>query len=250
MRARERELLEAHHWGGPAPGRLPSGARRDLRHRVRRADVCPARRHHRPAADPGVPGRGRDGAQPHQQGQGRGARSTTSTAPAPGPCCAWCSSPSSSSTRCCSPSTSLQTARRSSRRILPTRCSARWGVARRLRAQRRRLLRARRGACRRRGRCCTAERAALVTARPIAVAGALPAAAARRPRGLIGLANVLLPGKGLKQGPFVSEQELLGIVEAAAEDEVIEHEERELIESSSSSATRWPARSWCPGPTW
>jgi putative hemolysin len=50
-------------------------------------------------------------------------------------------------------------------------------------------------------------------------------------RGLIGLTNVLLPGRGLKQGPFVSEQELLGIVEAAAEDEVIEHEERELIES-------------------
>jgi len=50
-------------------------------------------------------------------------------------------------------------------------------------------------------------------------------------RGLIGLTNVLLPGKGLKEGPFVSEQELLGIVEAAAEDEVIEHEERELIES-------------------
>ena len=50
-------------------------------------------------------------------------------------------------------------------------------------------------------------------------------------RALIGLTNVLLPGKGLKQGPFVSEQELLGIVEAAAEDEVIEREERELIES-------------------
>ena len=48
---------------------------------------------------------------------------------------------------------------------------------------------------------------------------------------LIGLTNVLLPGKGLKQGPFVSEQELLGIVDAAADDEVIEHEERELIES-------------------
>ena len=42
---------------------------------------------------------------------------------------------------------------------------------------------------------------------------------------------MLLPGKGLKEGPFVSEQELLGIVEAAADDEVIEHEERELIES-------------------
>src|SRR6476619_7279658 len=49
--------------------------------------------------------------------------------------------------------------------------------------------------------------------------------------GLIGLANVLLPGKGLKEGPFVSEKELLGIVGAAADDEVIEHEERELIES-------------------
>jgi putative hemolysin len=42
---------------------------------------------------------------------------------------------------------------------------------------------------------------------------------------------VLLPGKGLKQGPFVSEQELLGIVGAAAADDVIEHDERELIES-------------------
>ena len=50
-------------------------------------------------------------------------------------------------------------------------------------------------------------------------------------RGLIWLSNVLLPGKGLKQGPFVSEQELLGIVEAAAQDDVIEHDERELIES-------------------
>ena len=42
---------------------------------------------------------------------------------------------------------------------------------------------------------------------------------------------MIIPGKGLKKGPFVSEQELLGIVEAAAEDEVIEHEERQLIES-------------------
>jgi putative hemolysin len=50
-------------------------------------------------------------------------------------------------------------------------------------------------------------------------------------RGLIGLTNILIPGRGLKQGPFVSEQELLGIVGAAADDDVIEHEERELIES-------------------
>lgn len=48
---------------------------------------------------------------------------------------------------------------------------------------------------------------------------------------LITLTNVLIPGKGLEQGPFVSEQELLGIVGAAAEDEVIEDDERDLIES-------------------
>lgn len=50
-------------------------------------------------------------------------------------------------------------------------------------------------------------------------------------RGLIGLTNIIIPGKGLAQGPFVGEQEFLGIVEAAAEEEIIEHEERELIES-------------------
>jgi putative hemolysin len=50
-------------------------------------------------------------------------------------------------------------------------------------------------------------------------------------QGLIAFANWILPGKGIKEGPFVSERELLGIVEAAANDEVIEHEERELIES-------------------
>lgn len=48
---------------------------------------------------------------------------------------------------------------------------------------------------------------------------------------LISLTNVIVKGKGLKQGPFVSEQELLGIVEAAMQDSVIEVEERDLIES-------------------
>lgn len=74
------------------------------------------------------------------------------------------------------------------------------------------------------------ERAGLATARPTAWLVSFPPLRLIS-RGLIGLTNVLIPGKGLKQGPFVSEQELLGIVEAAAEDEVIEHEERELIES-------------------
>ena len=73
------------------------------------------------------------------------------------------------------------------------------------------------------------ERAALVSTGPTAALVGFPPLQLIS-RALIGLTNVLLPGKGLKQGPFVSEQELLGIVEAAAEDEVIEHEERELIE--------------------
>ena len=50
-------------------------------------------------------------------------------------------------------------------------------------------------------------------------------------RGLIGLSNIILPGKGLKRGPFVSEEELLATVDVALEDDVIEHEERALIHS-------------------
>ena len=50
-------------------------------------------------------------------------------------------------------------------------------------------------------------------------------------KGLISITNVIVKGKGLAQGPFISEQEFLGMVEAAAKDSVIEHEERELIES-------------------
>lgn len=74
------------------------------------------------------------------------------------------------------------------------------------------------------------EKAALLAARPVwALANFWPLQMVSR--GLISLTNVIVKGKGLQQGPFVSEQELLGIVEAAAQDEVIEHEERELIES-------------------
>jgi CBS domain containing-hemolysin-like protein len=74
------------------------------------------------------------------------------------------------------------------------------------------------------------DRAALATAGPTLALVSFPPLRLIS-NALIGLANVLMPGKGLKQGPFVSERELLGIVEAAAQDEVIEHEERELIES-------------------
>ncbi len=50
-------------------------------------------------------------------------------------------------------------------------------------------------------------------------------------RGLIGLANVLLPGRGLKEGPFVSEEEIRQMADVAADEEAIERDERKLIHS-------------------
>ena len=48
-------------------------------------------------------------------------------------------------------------------------------------------------------------------------------------RGLIGLTNVILPGKGLQEGPFVSEEELLAMADQAADAFVIEADERVFI---------------------
>ncbi len=48
---------------------------------------------------------------------------------------------------------------------------------------------------------------------------------------LIGIGNVITPGKGLKSGPFVSEDELRAMVDEAEREEVIEDEEREMIQS-------------------
>jgi CBS domain containing-hemolysin-like protein len=50
-------------------------------------------------------------------------------------------------------------------------------------------------------------------------------------RGLIGLANLLLPGKGLKRGPFVTEDDVRAAADVAAEEQEIEREERRLIHS-------------------
>lgn len=50
-------------------------------------------------------------------------------------------------------------------------------------------------------------------------------------RGLIGLANVVLPGRGLREGPFVTEEEIRTMADVAADEEVIEREERKLIHS-------------------
>ena len=50
-------------------------------------------------------------------------------------------------------------------------------------------------------------------------------------RALIGIANILLPGKGLKQGPFVSEEDIRSMAEVGHEEGSIEPHERELIHS-------------------
>jgi hypothetical protein len=72
------------------------------------------------------------------------------------------------------------------------------------------------------------ERAALLTAPLVETVGKIlrwPA------RGLIGVANIILPGKGLAKGPFVTEEELLAIAGEAVQNAVIEESELDLIES-------------------
>jgi CBS domain containing-hemolysin-like protein len=49
--------------------------------------------------------------------------------------------------------------------------------------------------------------------------------------GLIAVSNLFLPGKGIRQGPYVSEEELLAMADVAAREDVIEREERRLIHS-------------------
>ncbi len=72
------------------------------------------------------------------------------------------------------------------------------------------------------------ERAALLSARPVAAIAAFPPLRLIS-RGLIGLTNVILPGKGLKQGPFVSEEEILALADVAVEESVLDADERRLI---------------------
>lgn len=71
------------------------------------------------------------------------------------------------------------------------------------------------------------ERAALLTAPLVQFCGRVLRLLAR---GLIGVANVLLPGKGLRAGPFVTEEEIIALAEEAAEAGGIEESERVLIQ--------------------
>jgi CBS domain containing-hemolysin-like protein len=72
------------------------------------------------------------------------------------------------------------------------------------------------------------ERAALFSAPIVAFVGRVFRLVARL---LIGLTNVILPGKGLKKGPFVTEEEVLAVADEAAEAGGIDQSERELISS-------------------
>ncbi len=74
------------------------------------------------------------------------------------------------------------------------------------------------------------ERAALVVAPVVSAIVRFPPVRIVA-RGLIVLSNVIVPGKGLKEGPFVSEEELLAMADVAVEEDVIQREERQLIHS-------------------
>src|SRR5690606_30464644 len=50
-------------------------------------------------------------------------------------------------------------------------------------------------------------------------------------RVLIGIANVLLPGKGLQQGPFVTPNEIRTMAEVGHEEGAIDEAEKEMIDS-------------------
>jgi magnesium and cobalt exporter, CNNM family len=50
-------------------------------------------------------------------------------------------------------------------------------------------------------------------------------------RALIRVTNALLPGKGIKSGPYTSDEMLRAMADEAVEEDVIEHEERTLIHS-------------------
>ncbi|MDQ4069760.1 MAG: hemolysin family protein [Actinomycetota bacterium] len=74
------------------------------------------------------------------------------------------------------------------------------------------------------------DRAALITAPVISAITRFPPISLLA-RALIGLTNIIVPGRGLKEGPYISEQELLALADVAVEEDVIEREERQLIHS-------------------
>jgi CBS domain containing-hemolysin-like protein len=72
------------------------------------------------------------------------------------------------------------------------------------------------------------DRTALRLAPTLLALGAMLGPVARL---LIGVTNVILPGKGLKEGPFVSEAEIRAMADVALQEEAIEEDESRLIHS-------------------
>ena len=67
---------------------------------------------------------------------------------------------------------------------------------------------------------------------PLARAIALIAPLRWAARLLIGVANVIIPGKGRATGPTVTEDDLMGLASIAVHDDVLQQEERKLIENT------------------
>jgi len=74
------------------------------------------------------------------------------------------------------------------------------------------------------------ERAALLAAPLVQAIGSVPPVRLVA-KALIGLTNIVLPGKGLQKGPWVSEEEILALADAAVAGSVLLGGERDLIES-------------------
>src|SRR6266851_4756266 len=74
------------------------------------------------------------------------------------------------------------------------------------------------------------ETAALRLSRPLWAITSFPPLRALS-RFLIWIANILLPGKGLKKGPYTTEEDIRTMADVAADEQVIEREERRLIHS-------------------
>jgi CBS domain containing-hemolysin-like protein len=72
------------------------------------------------------------------------------------------------------------------------------------------------------------DRVALFVAPPVHYVGRTLGPLAKA---LLRLANILMPGKGLKEGPYITEQELRASAEVASSEGEIEEEEKELIHS-------------------
>src|SRR6202008_2846210 len=68
----------------------------------------------------------------------------------------------------------------------------------------------------------------LIAAGPVRVLGTFPVPLSRL---LIVIGNAITPGRGFREGPFSSEVELRELVDMAQESGVVEHGERQMIQS-------------------